>query len=710
MPVTLKEGAVILLDTIIGEKRHPDYKHVVDLANDFTTYATGHNIGAKLKQFNMRETEEAFKQRVALSQMNTPDIVNSVFKPLQKVPRTPANILVAWDGAKDMKQSNEKKKELFEAGSKFWGEKSYEKYISKRLPELDTTDPNSFIVIEFKEDVDPLDPSKKGQANPYPFEVNSAEAINYKYKNNILQWLIVLNHYMMPDDKGNPNKGEIYYTYIDNETIRATEIHPTVVSNYTDLGVKVYKTITRGTNSIRPKTQIIFQIGEDAEKGRFFIIEVFEHKIGRVPAKRVGALTDTVTRDRTAVPIINPARSYFEKSIKTMSEFDLTNCLHVFPRLIQYSDACDGERTGENVIGCAGGLTPGGSKCKVCGGTGFKTHTSAQDAIHVRMPKDLNDLKSLENVLVYKSPPIDLLKFQQEFAFDKLREASIAAVYGGNQRTKLVKTATETEIDLDGYYDTLKPFADNFSDFFVWGYTCIAALRDMENGLVIKHHFPSDFEFQSLGSLLEELKIASENGAASHVKKAINTKIINKIYIDQPKEVLKIETKDKYYPFPGKSTEEINFIIANGKTTRYYETLYSHFDVIFADLEFQTESRSLNFYEMEEKLQRNLLSLKVKEILGEIDNQETADSANAFGTTGTEGTPSDIEAEAKANLKGSVGGVQGILDIQASVAAGTTERSAALAVLDKIYGFSGEDAEAILGEPKPPKTTELKIA
>jgi len=57
--------------------------------------------------------------------------------------------------------------------------------------------------------------------------------------------------------------------------------------------------------------------------------------------------------------------------------------------------------------------------------------------------------------------------------------------------------------------------------------------------------------------------------------------------------------------------------------------------------------------------------------------------------------------EAQANLKGTVGGVQGILEIQASVSKGITDRDAAIALLREIYGFSDEQAIAIVGNPKP---------
>ena len=54
---------------------------------------------------------------------------------------------------------------------------------------------------------------------------------------------------------------------------------------------------------------------------------------------------------------------------------------------------------------------------------------------------------------------------------------------------------------------------------------------------------------------------------------------------------------------------------------------------------------------------------------------------------------------AQANLRGSVGGVQGILALQAGVSQGITSVSAGLATLMEIYGFDLATATAILGTP-----------
>jgi phage gp29-like protein len=82
---------------------------------------------------------------------------------------------------------------------------------------------------------------------------------------------------------------------------------------------------------------------------------------------------------------------------------------------------------------------------------------------------------------------------------------------------------------------------------------------------------------------------------------------------------------------------------------------------------------------------------------------EAAPVEAAPETAGKDGVPqrNDLQAEAQANLRGSVGGVQGILELQASVAAGTTGYEAGIAILELIYGYGDADARRILGQPKP---------
>ncbi|MEN2402298.1 hypothetical protein GKZ90_0021090 [Flavobacterium sp. MC2016-06] len=62
--------------------------------------------------------------------------------------------------------------------------------------------------------------------------------------------------------------------------------------------------------------------------------------------------------------------------------------------------------------------------------------------------------------------------------------------------------------------------------------------------------------------------------------------------------------------------------------------------------------------------------------------------------------------QAQAQLKGSVGGVQSLLEIQASYVAGATSYESAIAILDLIFGFSRVEAVRLLGDPKPAENND----
>lgn len=102
-----------------------------------------------------------------------------------------------------------------------------------------------------------------------------------------------------------------------------------------------------------------------------------------------------------------------------------------------------------------------------------------------------------------------------------------------------------------------------------------------------------------------------------------------------------------------------------------------------------------------DKMLKNITDLTNSEGLGiDIDLGDQLESG--------QDAPSDFEAEAKAKLKASVGGVQGILAIQASVASGVTDYAAAIATLVSLYGFTETEAKKILGKVKKIDPTNAK--
>lgn len=69
----------------------------------------------------------------------------------------------------------------------------------------------------------------------------------------------------------------------------------------------------------------------------------------------------------------------------------------------------------------------------------------------------------------------------------------------------------------------------------------------------------------------------------------------------------------------------------------------------------------------------------------------------------------DATKEAQANLRGSVGGVQGVLGVQQSFANGLTDYNSAITIFTEIYGFSLKVADALLGSPEQTPATNEPI-
>lgn len=60
----------------------------------------------------------------------------------------------------------------------------------------------------------------------------------------------------------------------------------------------------------------------------------------------------------------------------------------------------------------------------------------------------------------------------------------------------------------------------------------------------------------------------------------------------------------------------------------------------------------------------------------------------------------ELRLKSQAELKGSVGGVSALIELQKSVSEGFTERESAIEIIKEIYGISADLAEKMIGEPK----------
>lgn len=673
--ISIQAALLILQRTIKENLQHKDFQRVCDLAVLYKQLITGKDAAKLLIQFVRREDKALFDQRVAITQFVTPAVCESIMNPFYRVGRLD-NVKKIIEYPEKNKAAEVKLAELNNRLSSFWGKESLDKYLATRFVQLSFTDPNAWIVTEF----DSFD-SNYEKAKPYPIEFSAEQAVNFSIKNNETEWLIIKKPV---SEKG--KNGFQFIMYLQNDVIQFSE-DLTFIGNQNE-----------GFNS---------EFWYDGN-GKRYLVDIFKPNGGEVQAVRVGYKRDLETDARTFVNPFHAALPYFMKSIKAVSELDLTTSMHAFPQKLQYVEKCEGEINDS----CTRGKNMNGDQCGQCKGSGISfIATSAQDAITLPMPKkgELNPLK-LDDILVYKSPPVELLKFQDEYA-EKLESKAIRAVFNSDilLKTSVAQTATERIDNKDEMYNTIQPFTENFSTVWKKKARLTAAFIDNLEGLRLVHEFPADFKFKTVAELVADLAAASESGAPAFLIQAINKDIAAKTFADDDLAFQKFLVKTRFTPFLGKTSEEIRFILTSNMAMPEDQVLWSHNDSIFDELENEIEGFFMFTYEK----QWPLIEEKIKNILAKLPSDDLAiDFKGALpGSEGDEiDTPVDIEAEAKAKLKGSVGGVDGILKTQASVANGTTEYEAGIATLNILYGYDDATCRRLLGSKEELEARKEELA
>lgn len=124
---------------------------------------------------------------------------------------------------------------------------------------------------------------------------------------------------------------------------------------------------------------------------------------------------------------------------------------------------------------------------------------------------------------------------------------------------------------------------------------------------------------------------------------------------------------------------------------------YSHLPIFQEDMKIKADAMNSMMTVLSKALQdKGITPEEYREELGKIGLGNGKPIA-----IGGDANQQEVETrQAQATLRGSVGGVQGVLSIQASVVAGTTTLDSAMSMLTIIFGFTEEQASEILGQPK----------
>jgi hypothetical protein len=584
--------------------KHSLYDETLRLNKIYKQLIAGDGIEELLKQFVMREDETMFNQRVNLTHHIVEPVSESIMNPFKKLSRI-NNIINSFVSNYGDDKLNKLKNSL----EKYHGNSSLIDYLTDYLCDKSFIDPNGFICTEFTGIEVEASGKFSGVPQPYPIFYGSESIMNYVYENNKLKWCIVKLNFDVKLKNGTQKKADRYIMYMPDSAIEITEI-------YIEEGVSLI-----GDQLIYNQTGETFELFQ-LNNNRYFKVQTYEHKSKEIPLTQIGYIKHK-TKDGLFVSPIHPAIPYYKKTIKTVSEFDLTMSLHAFPQKLEYAARCQGTKSHP----CDSGRLLDGTICGECKGTGHITHTSAQDKITIRLPKNKEDMFELGKLIEYKYPPIDLLKFQDE-QIEKLEAKVKKSVFNSDvfEKNTIAQTATEVTNNYQSVYDTLRPYANNISRLYKHISTVSAYYHDITD-ITVTHKFPRDFKFKTVQELLFDLKTANDSGAPGYIKKEISNDIAVIQFEDKPEELNRIRVKKDFFPFQDKTETEIIYIISNGLTSQYNKVLWANFDNIFEELE--SEFVMPSFYLFERQKQKDLIKAKVDVLISELEQVNTT-NVNVF--------------------------------------------------------------------------------
>ena len=598
-----------------SNKKHADYQRTVDLAKEYKAHVSGVGIDDYLKRFAKREDEEMFEQRKRLTNSISQSVASSLQKPFYKVARN-KNVKkkISLKGDKTREEIVQKMISGF-YGTNDLNTKGLDFWLKNRFIELTFTDPNAFVVIEWeaKPENVPLE--------PYPYEVNSIDAYDYTYNPGVLNELFTRQSetiiYLDKDGAEKEKVVDAFTLYEIGSSLKVVEYCP---KYFEAKGIVIDET-----------RQVTF-----VENEIHFIATYNETNLDFIPAFRIGYIRDTATDGRTFVNPFESAMPYFRKALKAVSELDLSITLHTFPQKLQYVTKCKGKGTKK----CNNGMVSGTQTvCSECKGSGLQIHTSGQDTIYFPLPDTPDEMFDLDKILVYKQPPIDLIKFQDDYVRNLKKDAHLS-VYNSNmflaEDPQFAKTATEVNTNTQGIFDTLFPYTEKFSEVWKTAVKVFVRLSGFLTDFELIHIFPTDLEIKTVAVLMAELKLANESEAPSYFRDAILEEIANQVYEGDELGREKHFTRHKFFPFSGKTETEIQFLMASPYVSNFTKVLYANFEAIFTDIEKAVP----NFYKLNYNLQWEKLNEFIKPYLEEINSQNEPLRID-FGTQPTDANPTD---------------------------------------------------------------------
>jgi hypothetical protein len=592
-----KEKALELFELVLLGYRHPAYERTVELADEYFMLTTGKGQEEVIKEVRPNEPDEHKAQRAEQTNTLTPFAITQVKSMLRGVRRT--------DGIKDQWKHEKGDSAYVDVKSKvdnFYEENSLFDYLLDLFEYYTFTDPNAFLVLDFKTLSNPA-----GVPKDIIFdlvEVRSRDVLDFTRTAGAINYVLYRKcRLVAPIDSDK-----------DSSLISLDEFYiyaPGVVYHLLEMSEEAEEDILKGYEKVNISKQQ--KGGKDYDPDKIdYYFKAYKNKTKETPAITLGVYRDPETFSASYASMYEPARYLLKDLIRDKSLFDLAIVLHHFPQKYVYGPKCD-YRDQDNGSICDWGRiehpTKGYSDCPNCRGKGILIHVTEQDVIEMALPENGGEFYPLNNLVYYVDTPTP--EFMRDRLVDLVKSVFIA-VFNTElyEPVRNVETATKSLLEYGKIYDTFEPFSGKVSLSYMLFVRVIAQILGKDIGLNHSHLFPKDYKLRPEEELIRIWK-ASE-GLPYGIRSAYEDDLIAKIYRGNSRQGDTIRAYREFLPWKDKTESIISLLLGELDKTDYYRLIYLFYDQVVLWVERQSEGQflDLEFKDREEWIKKAVDNLR----------------------------------------------------------------------------------------------------
>ena len=431
------------------------------------------------------------------------------------------------------------------------------------------------------------------------------------------------------------------------------------------------------------------------------VADVIPNIWGYVPAIQPSQLTKRVDNDTLKKSFIEETMSDADAYLSVSNDHAVSVKLHQHPIFYAYDAMCD-TCNGSGFVESNNAQLECGT-CSSSGSVPFWKKDTTQ-GISVPAPREEEEWTSVTTPAGYINIDNETILNQiVEMKRDEgLIEKGALGTDGIFSNEKKQETATGKEIDTQPLFDTLTGFSNNgqFNEQFLTNALGIARYNDSnetgkryEGSLIL---WGKQFFVRSTHAIEKEYLDSKKAGAPDYFLKGLLEELNFTKYDNNPKAKQRSVILSILEPFVVKTVEEVKLLdvdVIDLTLKTYFNDFIERFELeninivdYMSNSPFKTKIESIH-NELIKYSEEKILQISERNVVVKVD----------------------IEAEAKANLRGSVGGIQGIVAIQETVATGIMSIEAAQSTIEEFYGVDKSVASSMLSKVKPikPMTNDI---